>query len=71
MLYPLTIQTIANERVEESHRRAAHARRIREIRAQTRAETPRTRESRASRVTRRLPRLVTPRVAVPATRFPR
>jgi hypothetical protein len=71
MLYPLTIQAIANEQLEETRRRAEHAVRVREARARTRAEGRRARASRASRTTRRFPRLVTLRVAGLATRSPR
>jgi hypothetical protein len=68
MQYPPIIQTIAAERVEEAHRHAERVRRVREIREQTR---PQGGPARAGRATRRFPRLVTLRVAVPATRFPR
>ena len=62
MLYPLIIQTLANEQLEESRRRAERARRARQARDENRA---------ASRKSRRHLRLVTLRDAEPATRFPR
>jgi hypothetical protein len=61
MLYPLLIQTLANEELEEARRRAERARRIRQARAENRPARPR----------RRHLRLVTPPVGEPATRFPR
>jgi hypothetical protein len=64
MLYPLIIQTLANEQLEESRRHAERVRRIRQARAENRpAPEPRT--------TRRHLRLVTLRAAEPATRIPR
>ena len=62
MLYPLIIQALANEQLEESRRRAEHARRARQARDENRA---------ASRKSRRHLRRVTLRVVEPATRFPR
>jgi hypothetical protein len=64
MLHPLIIQTLASEQLEESRRHAEHVRRIRQARAENHP---------ARRVpkTRRHLRLVTPRVAEPATRIPR
>ena len=62
MLYPLIIQTLANEQLEESRRRAERARRARQARDENRA---------ASRKSRRHLRRVTLHVAEPATRFPR
>ena len=62
MLYPLIIQTLANEQLEESRRRAERARRARQARDENRA---------ASRKSRRHRRRVTLRVVEPATRFPR
>ncbi len=64
MLYPLIIQTLANEQLEEARRHAERTRRIRQARAENRLEE-------ASRKSRRHRRLVTLRVAEPATRFPR
>ena len=64
MLYPLIIQTLANEQLEDSRRRAERARRVRQARTENRA-------ARASAKSRRRLRLVTLRVAAPATRFPR
>ncbi len=60
MLYPLIIQTLANEQLEEARRHAERTRRVRQARAENRQATP-----------RRHLRLVTFRVAEPATRFPR
>lgn len=64
MLYPLIIATLASEQLEESRRHAEKVRRIRQARAENRAarEIPKA---------RRHLRLVTPRVAEPATRIPR
>ena len=63
MLYPLIIQTLATEQLEESRRHAEKIRRIRQARAENRAarQAPKTRHL----------RLVTLRVAEPATRIPR
>ena len=64
MLYPLIIQTLANEQLEDSRRRAERARRVRQARTENRS-------AEASAKSRRHLRLVTLRVAGPATRFPR
>jgi hypothetical protein len=64
MLYPLIIQTLANEQLEESRRRAERARRVRQARDENRSAA-------APGKRRRRLRLVTLRVAGPATRFPR
>ena len=64
MLYPLIIATLANEQLEEARRIGERTRRIRQARAENRL-------AEASRKSRRHLRLVTPRVAEPATRFPR
>jgi hypothetical protein len=64
MLYPLLLQTLANEQLEETRRHAEHLRRVREIRAGNRPPSK-------SRRTLRYPRLVTLRVAGLATRSPR
>jgi len=64
MLYPLIIQTLASEQLEETRRHAERVRRIRQARAENRpAAQPGH--------TRRRPRLVMLRVAGPATRIPR
>jgi len=64
MLYPLIIQSLANEQLEESRRRAERARRVRQARDENRSAA-------ASRKSRRHLRRVTLRVVEPATRFPR
>jgi hypothetical protein len=64
MLYPLIIATLANEQLEETRRRAERARRARQARAENRPAV-------SSGKSRRHLRLVTLRVAGPATRFPR
>jgi hypothetical protein len=64
MLYPLMIATLASEQLEESRRHAEKIRRIRQARAENQAARP------APKARRHL-RLVTPRVAEPATRTPR
>ena len=64
MLYPLIIQTLANEQLEESRRRAERARRARQAREENRPAA-------ASGKRRRHLRRVTLRVVEPATRFPR
>ncbi len=64
MLYPLLIQTLASEELEQTRRRAERARRIRQARAENRP-------AEASRKARRHLRLVTLRAAEPAIRFPR
>ena len=64
MLYPLIIQTLANEQLEESRRHAEKVRRVRQARAENQA-------ARQAPKARRHLRLVTPRVAEPATRIPR
>ena len=64
MLYPLIIQTLANEQLEESRRHAERVRRIRQARAENRS-------ARQAPKARRHLRLVTPPVAEPATRLPR
>ena len=64
MLYPLIIATLANEQLEEARRRGERTRRIRQAREANRRAV-------ASRKSRRHLRLVTLRVAEPATRFPR
>ena len=64
MLYPLIIQTLANEQLEESRRHAERVRRIRQARAENRPA------SQAPKARRHL-RLVTLRAAEPATRIPR
>ncbi len=64
MLHPMIIQTIAAEQLEETRRRAELGRRIRQARAANRPATE-------PRKARRFPRLVTLRVAGPATRLPR
>jgi hypothetical protein len=64
MLYPLIIATLANEQLEESRRHGEKIRRIRQARAENRA-------ARQALKARRHLRLVTPRVAEPATRIPR
>jgi hypothetical protein len=64
MLYPMIIQTLASEQLEESRRHAERVRRIRRARAENHpVPEPRT--------GRRHLRLVTLRVAGPATRIPR
>jgi len=64
MLYPLIIQTLANEQLEDSRRYAERVRRIRQARAENR---PARKAPKARRHLRR----VTLRVVEPATRFPR
>jgi len=64
MLYPLIISTLANEQLEEARRSGERTRRIRQLREEHRPAG-------ASRKGRRRLRLVTLRVAEPATRFPR
>ena len=64
MLYPLIISTLAAEQLEESRRNAEKIRLIRQTRAENRA-------ARQAPKARRHLRLVTPRVAEPATRIPR
>ena len=64
MLYPLIIQALANEQLEESRRRAERARRARQARDENRS-------AEASRKSRPHLRRVTLHVAEPATRFPR
>jgi hypothetical protein len=64
MLYPLIISTLANEELEETRRRAERARRLRQARDENRPAA-------AAGKSRRRLRLVTLRVAEPATRFPR
>ena len=64
MLYPLIIATLASEELEETRRRAERARRVRQVRDENRSAA-------APGKSRRRPRLVTLRVAEPATRFPR
>ncbi|HMD94680.1 MAG TPA: hypothetical protein VKG80_18780 [Trebonia sp.] len=63
MLYPLIIATLASEQLEESRRHAEKVRRIRQARAENH---PAARAPKARHL-----RLVTPRVAEPATRIPR
>ena len=64
MLYPLIIQTLANEQLAEARRRAERARRVRQARDENRsAAAPGKRHRRLRRVTLH--------VAEPATRFPR
>ena len=64
MLYPLIIQTLANEQLEETRRHAEHVRRIRQAWAEN-GPAPR------AVAARKAPRLFMLRVAGPATRFPR
>ena len=64
MLYPLIISTLANEQLEEARRSGERTRRIRQARDENRPAA-------APGKSRRRLRLVMPRVAEPATRFPR
>lgn len=67
MLYPLMIQSLAADQIEQARRDAVRTRLIRQARARARHAPA----DRGARRARRSPLLVTLRAAGPATRLPR